>query len=276
MARADGSGDFAISRVVAAVDSVGQIGEVAAAAVDIAARCKVELMALFIEDDSLFRLAAMPAARFLSLTPISGRHPDAGDLDAQMRARAPQAASVFRGAATSRAIDWSFQVVRGMPEATLRAAIRPGDLVVLPSSVTIDGLPLRPFSALLQAAQVATSAALMIRGASTLSRPLVVAEADAGLIRHALSAWRRLHAPSAIPVDLVVRGPAGDVVARALAGLHEDVRLREADDPTPGGVIRLARSLASDLIVIADGISAGPDYVEQLVAKADSQVLLLR
>lgn len=276
MARADGSGDFAIARVVAAVDAVGQVAEVAAAAADIAARCKVEMLALFIEDDSLLRLASMPAARLLSLTPVSGRHPDPADLAGQMRARAVQAAAVFAGAAKARGIDWSFRVVKGMPEAKLREAIRPGDFVVLPSSVTIDGLPLRPFSALVQAAQVATSAALMVRGASTPSRPLVVAEADAGLIRLAISAWHRLHAPSAMPVDLVIRGPVGDVVAHALSDIHAEVRLRVAEDPTPGGVIRLARSLASDLLVIAGGASTGADYVGQLVAEADSQILLLR
>lgn len=278
MPHAERNGDFAVGRVVAAFDAVGEIAQVAAAAVDIAARCKVELLALFIEDDSLFRLASTPAARHLSLTPNAGRRPGPEDLEAGMRLRAGQVASILAGAAKARAVGCSFRTVRGMPEATLRETIRPGDLLVLPSSVAVGGLPLRPFSPLVQAARVATPAALMVRGASSLARPLVVAEADAAVIRHAISAWRRLHAASAAPVDLLVRGLARDVAARALSEMHADVRLRQADDFTPAGVIRLAHSLASDLLVIAGGADAasGAAYVEELVAKAEGQVLLLR
>lgn len=270
--------DFAIARVVAVLDAVCQATDVVAAAIDIAARCKVELAGLFIEDDSLFRLASMPGARHLTLTPTAKASFGIDTLETEMRSRADLAAAALGAAATTKGVPWSFRSIRGMPDALLRQAARSSDLLVFPGTAPIGGLPLRPHSPLLRAAGGAASSALIVRRPASFSRPLVVASADPDRVRRALAAARRLRAEDHDAIDVVVPGLAQDVVARALAGLKDVVRIRELRDFTSRTVTDLAKSLESDLIVLASESLLGRegDLSDDLLSKADHQVLLVR
>lgn len=270
--------DFVIARVVAVLDAVCQATDAVTAAADIAARCNVELAGLFIEDDSLFRMASMPGARHLTLTPITRASFGIDTLESEMRSRADLAAAALGAAAETKGISWSFRSVRGMPGALLRQVARSGDLLVLPGAAPIGGLPLRPHSPLLRAAGGAASSALIVRRPTSFSRPLVVASADPDRVRRALAATRRLRAGDHDTIDVAVPGLAQDVAARALAGLKDFIRLRDLRDFTSRNVTDLARSLESDLIVLASESLLGEEggLSDELLSKADHQILLVR
>lgn len=278
MPPAEADTDFAIARVVAVLDAVGQAADAVTAAIDIAARCNVELAGLFIEDDSLFRMASMPGARHLTLTPTARASFGIDTLETEMRSRANLAVAALGAAASIKGVSWSFRSIRGMPGALLRQATRSGDLLVFPGAAPIGGWPLRPHSPLLRAAGVAASSALIVRRPASFSRPLVVASADPVRVRRALAAARRLRAGDHDTIDVVVPGVAGEVAARALAGLRDSFRVRELQDVTSRSVTDLAKSLGSDLIVLTSESLLGEegDLSDELLAKAEQQVLLVR
>ena len=278
MLPAEADADFAIARVVAVLDAVCQATDAVTAAIDIAARCNVDLAGLFIEDDSLFRMASMPGARHLTLTPTARASFGIDTLETEMRSRADLAAAALGAAAETKRVPWSFRSIRGMPGAVLRQAARSGDLLVLPGATPVGGLPLRPHSPLLRAAGVAASSALIVRRPASFSRPLVVASADPDRVRRALAAARRLRAGGHDAIDVVVPGLALDVAARALAGLKDFIRVRELRDFTSRNVTDLAKSLESDFIVLASEGQLGEegDLSDEFLSKADHQVLLVR
>lgn len=270
--------DFALTRVVAALDVVCQPLEAVATAVDIATRCKVELVGLFIEDDSLFRLATTPAARHLTLTSTGEAPPAADVLEIEMRLRSDRAAAALRAAADAAGVSWSFRVVRGMPGAMLRQATRSGDLTVVAGETSVAGLPLRAHSPLLRAAGAATGSALFVRRAVSRSRPLVIASADRGTIRRAIAAVRRLQSHDHDPIDIIVAGRHGEAARRALDDLAGILRVREVADQASKGVIDLANAIESDMLVLAPGGETPGDqgFFEELLTRADRQVLLVR
>ncbi len=278
MLPAEADTDFAIARVVAVLDAVCQATDAMTAAIDIAARCNVELAGLFIEDDSLFRMASMPGARHLTLTPTARASFGIDTLETEMRSRANLAVAALGAAAATKGVHWSFRSIRGMPGALLRQAARSGDLLVFPGAAPIGGWPLRLHSPLLRAAGVTASSALIVRRPASFSRPLVVASADPDRVRRALAAARRLRAGDHDAIDVAVPGLARDVAARTLAGLKDFIRVRELRDATSRSVIDLAKSLGSDLIVLTSESLLGEegDLSDELLSKADHQVLLVR
>ncbi len=278
MPPAEADADFAISRVVAVLDAVCQATDAMTAAIDIAARCNVELAGLFIEDDSLFRMASLPGARHLTLTPTARAGFGIDALEIEMRSRASLAVAALGAAAATKGVSWSFRSIRGMPGALLRQATTSGDLLVFPGAASIGSWPLRPHSPLLRAAGVAASSALIVRRLASFSRPLVVASADPDRVRRALAAARRLRAGDHDVIDVVVPGMTRDAAARALAGLKDLVRIRELRDAASRSVTDLAKSLGSDLVVLT---SEGPigeegDLSDELLSKVDHQLLFVR
>lgn len=110
-----------IERVVLVLDAAAESGAAISAAVRLAADAKTPLHGVFVEDEDLLRLAALPVARQLihggataSLT--------TEEIELQLRAAAFRVRRDLLIATQARAVAFSFEVVRGSAESILSAA----------------------------------------------------------------------------------------------------------------------------------------------------------
>jgi nucleotide-binding universal stress UspA family protein len=118
---------------VVAVDASAASLDAAAAAAAVAARLGAELAGLFVEDEDLLRLAALP----FGVVQAPGGHREDLDVaaaEARLRAVAAHAREVLERAAAAHRVACSFRVARGRVAAEVIAASEGADLVVLGAS----------------------------------------------------------------------------------------------------------------------------------------------
>ena len=117
-----------IERVVVPLDLASDSRAAIDMAARLAARWRVPLRGIFLEDEDLLDLSALPFACQVTLAagiePLTRR-----DLEAHFRIAAGRARSELQAAAEREGLDWSFEVIRG-PFATEKQGIGEGDLVV--------------------------------------------------------------------------------------------------------------------------------------------------
>jgi hypothetical protein len=118
----------AIARIFVALDAAAEPRAAIDTAVRLAASAKVPLHAVFVEDEDLLSLAALPIAR--QIVPGLGTAQIVGEeIELQLRASAARVRDLLVIAAQARAIEFSFEIVRGDAKAVLSLASE-SDLVI--------------------------------------------------------------------------------------------------------------------------------------------------
>jgi hypothetical protein len=100
------------------------------AAARLAARFHAELVGLFVEDQNLLHMAALPFTRVTGHGPLSTAV-DRLTVERSLRRAALEARAVLEEAATRAPVRWSFTTVRGLVAPALAAAADASDLLVL-------------------------------------------------------------------------------------------------------------------------------------------------
>ena len=118
------------SRIVVGLDTNLMARDALALAARLAASVDARLKGVFVEDENLLSLCSLPFAREISL---SGevRAVDAEKMLRAMRAQAETARRVLQHVASEAHVDWSFDVLRGRSLASLAAAARAEDTLVI-------------------------------------------------------------------------------------------------------------------------------------------------
>ncbi|PKP78111.1 MAG: hypothetical protein CVT81_05610 [Alphaproteobacteria bacterium HGW-Alphaproteobacteria-3] len=119
-------------RIVIGLDTSFVAREALALAARLAASVDARLKGVFVEDDNLIALAGLPFAREVS---FSG---DVRELDPErmlraMKAQAESARRMLARIAAEAHVDWSFDVRRGRPLASLAVCASPEDTLVIRS-----------------------------------------------------------------------------------------------------------------------------------------------
>ncbi len=122
--------EFAVQRVVVALESACENLAALEQAAEMARRAKATLHALFIEDARLLDAAALPFTRQVSLASATTTPLELGDLEAEFRALAGRARRCLEGLAGRLNVTTSFEIVRGDRSSALSAA-GGGDLLVV-------------------------------------------------------------------------------------------------------------------------------------------------
>lgn len=117
-----------IERVIVPLDAAAEYRAAIEMAARIASRAQAALHGIFIEDEELLHVAALPFTR--QLAPGVGLQPfTTEETELYLKAAAVRARRELIGAARRHRVEASFEVVRGRPEAVL-AGISERDLVV--------------------------------------------------------------------------------------------------------------------------------------------------
>ncbi len=132
------------TRVTLVIDASRGSVETLKTAVDIAARAQAHLMALFIEDISLFSLAELPFARELDRTSGAARPLDRHAVARALQADAERIRQLLQSESEQRQISASMKVVRGHYISAAMEAAEQTDVVILSN---VPGIRLRTATA---------------------------------------------------------------------------------------------------------------------------------
>lgn len=276
---------FPVDRVIAALDAGCRDLELLPAAAEMAARLKAEVAGLFIEDENLLRLWALPAARHVRLGASGRELPTATQIEAELRALAAQAEAALRAAAARHGVPWSFRVVRGRPEQELHDATMSTDLVLVGRARDLPGgLPLQLSSPLQEAVRRLTRSTLHLRRPTSLTRPIVVAEAHSPLLDRALAAAVRLAGPAVREMEILLIGEpatterARGEIARRLAQLGYGVRVLPTAAATVEQIGRALAGAEGDILVAAADVPVfrDRDEMSRLLERTGLPIMIVR
>jgi nucleotide-binding universal stress UspA family protein len=157
---------FAARRILVAIDASAASLDALEAAVSVAERLGSELTGLFVEDEDLLRLAALPFADIVRSPGGARERIDPTSVEAVLRAVAASARAALEKAASRRGVTWRFRISRGRVAREVLAAAEGADLVVLGASgLGRSGRGIVGATARAAAAGARASVLLLARGA---------------------------------------------------------------------------------------------------------------
>ncbi len=249
-------------------------------AAELAHLLELELEGIFVEDEALFSLSALPFARELRLPGHTWQALDPAQMLDDFRAAAGEARRLLADAAARLGVPSSFAVLRGDPHGALTEHSRPEDILVL-----VEPGALR-------------AATIRTRGGESFGnrRPgLLLVPSRPAERRHGIALLLPAAGADAIEVAAAIaRASAEDVVLivpeDAISSAAEaEAALREAGMPparlrrrrVPGrdaGLIARALRAAGARLVVLDRAGVDEDlqdFLARLLAEAGTAVLLL-
>ncbi len=250
------------------------------AAIRMARALESELEGVFVEDEHLLSLAALPFAREISSTGRRSRPLSADVVGAEMRAAAATLRREFERLARAAAVPARFAVVRDEPERALRIASARASVLALCDPSTGEGLGgLRAVTACLSDLMGCLLVGAAVR--RTSGRVIVALDALAvlpELVRMAerlAAATREELVLVKLGETLAAGGEADRLIGRALTGrIAVTVAQMGSDDAMP----ETARRLGGGLLVAGFGGAVAPGEAElaRLTAQLECPLLLLR
>jgi nucleotide-binding universal stress UspA family protein len=118
-------------RILVALDTSARGQAALQAAVRLALKTRAELQGLYVEDEDLVRLAALPFSREVDLASALSRELHSGTMKRALRAAAQETQQTFSKTLQPLDLQWTFRVVRGTVTHTSLAAAGDVDLLVI-------------------------------------------------------------------------------------------------------------------------------------------------
>jgi nucleotide-binding universal stress UspA family protein len=243
------AGRGATRRILVAIDASAASLAALSAAASLAARLGSELAGLFVEDEDLLRLAALPFGDLVRSPGGERERLDPAVAEATLRAMAAHAREALERTASLHRVACSFRVTRGRVVREVLAAAEDADLVVLGAA----GHGRSGRAALGETARAAAGGAsapvLLLARGSRLDDSVAAVDDGTPAGARAVAAARQL-APADRPPAIVCRSGGGaravvDAIARLDPGL---VVLPAAAAAAPDGVVD--RLLAAGVAVL--------------------------
>jgi hypothetical protein len=270
--------DRAIRRILIACDAACDISAAVEAAAALAARWHATLHGIFLEDENLYRLAALPFGRQASLSSAAGESLNTAELERLSAALGAAMQRALAAAAVEHGLEWSFGILRDLPSVAALVGID-ADLLVLEATT-------RPFSGS-WAPQSSWSGLPRDYGRPILLRRLP--RIGAGPLLILLGKGEACE--SAILSGLTMAGAEGDVVLLLRDGSSSDMELVRKSAESVGrekgrkirvdrspedmrGLLRRIERLKPALLVV-DATQAEAGFVRDLLAGTRCNVLFL-
>jgi predicted phosphoribosyltransferase len=134
-----GTGEAGVAeraRIVIALDTASRVAPVIETGAALAAGLDAMLDALFVEDEQLLRLAALPFAHELGFPSARLRRLDPADVERALRAQVEQVRRQLAATAAALDLEWQLNVVRGDVLRTAFGYADVADILVLGRSVS--------------------------------------------------------------------------------------------------------------------------------------------
>jgi len=264
--------EFAIRRILVALDPGGDCTACFAEISRLAARLQAEVAGLFVEDINLLHSAGLPFVR--RFAGPSGAWQDFGmsDIERELRSLAAGARQALAAAAEHHRVRWTFQVVRGRVGVALSSAAREADLLV------IGRRGPAPESAVRLGAKASRSVLLLGALGATALGVAAVYDGSPGAGR-ALAAAARLAEAGDLLVLVVGadRATLSKAAERRLEALGVRATLRTLGASAIERVLATAAETGGGILVMsADSPLLEPAEAERALERARLPVLLVR
>jgi hypothetical protein len=265
----------AAGRILLALDSSLRSQAALHAATRLAMEQRAELVALFVEDPNLARLAGLPFARELDRGCALERPLDSERMDRSFRAQAEQIRSALEQSARPLAVKVSLRVVRGQFIREAFSAAAEHDLMVL---ARMGGAILaRPTRLVTRRAPLTASA-----GVSRLQAPVAVVYDGSAAGGRALAVAANLARSDRRPV-LVVTAASGDAdaamkadAATLLGRFTDRVRFVCLPGHDPDALPGVINREGCEVLVLGRGVrEQDPASMHRLVERVDCSVVLV-
>ena len=273
-----------IRRILVALDaSSGSLAALEGAAI-LAARLNAELLGLFVEDEDLLRLAALPFAEEVEVHSATTRPLTAETMEQRMRAQARRAAEALSLAAHRHRVRWEFRVVRGAVTREVLAAMGDADFAALGGiggRATRSG---RLGDTALEAILRGERSVLLLAPGGTIREPIAVVYGDRAEARQALDIAARLakRDGGSLRVLLLAESAAAESslrqeALRRLAAFGVEAHFRTLGAGGPEALLQALREerIGTAVLTGASG-SFGSELARRLVEAQHCAVILVR
>lgn len=240
---------FEARRMLVAIDASTASLDALSAAMKLAARLGATLEGIFVEDEDLLRLAALPFTDLVRTPGGALERFDSATAEASLRAVAARVRELVQRAAARHRIACTLRVVRGRVAQQIVAAAGGADLVVLGAS-SHGRMARSPMGATARAAAArAPSPVLLLPPGASLEGAAVALDDGTPLGSRALDAARRLAPEARPPAAVPAAGGGAGSVYDAIARLGPALAVLPAT--APGAQAELAeRLLAAGIAVL--------------------------
>lgn len=270
-----------IRRILVGLDASAHSLAALEAVAELAQRLKAELAGLFVEEEDLLRLAALPFARAYSAEAADLVRMDSEAMRRALHVQAERARRALATAASRHRLAWSFRVTRGDAAKVLAEAALECDLLGLGKASAARGRHVRLGSTARATLTRRTCTTLLLQRDGTLGDRVVAVHTGP---ERTLAAAADLAAELALGLEVVVAGAdeadgerlAGDA-ERWLAGRGLRARVTRAIGTDAERLARVVQHNGRGLIVAAaEGVLAPPNAPEAFAEALDAPFLLLR
>ncbi len=165
---------WTVRRILVGLDASAPSAAALQAAVSLASRLHAELLAMYIEDENLARLAELPFAHELGAFSAQRRTLDPSYMDNLFKAQATRARHALQRSASAAELRWSFEIRRGSVARQLLLAAAEADLVVVGRSAIAHDLHTHIGSTARHLVDSAACAVLLTAADSLVSKPAVI------------------------------------------------------------------------------------------------------
>jgi len=239
----DPRNEFALRRILVAIESPTLTEQPVAAARELARSLRLELAGLFVENLDLLRLAALPITREVGAVSGAVRAIELTDVERSLRAQAEQVRSILASLAAELDLPWSFRVERGdLLERVLAELSQTAAAVFAP------------------APRKAHMTVRLPGGAPPPRQILVVVDPTPAGSR-AVNAAQRLSLTSGAALSLAIvskeETPLAALAAAAvksLPGLRADAKCLRLADTSIEALAEAARATACDMLVLSTNV----------------------
>jgi nucleotide-binding universal stress UspA family protein len=267
-----------VRRIAVACDAACDISMAVEEAAALAGRLNATLHGVFFEDENLYRLAALPFGRQMTLSPAVSESFSGADLEKLSSALGAGMRRALAEAAAQRGLEWSFGVVRDLPTVAAFAGIEADILVVEASTRPFSG-SWRPRSALNVLAEAYERTILIRRETRTKPGTVVILLSERPDDQKILASGIVMANPEDDIAVLVRDGSQGDVdsvrrIAERLATPRRPVRTQAA----PADMSALLEKIdpLKPVLIVLNGGNADGHAARALLAGTRCDVLLVR
>jgi hypothetical protein len=272
--------EFTFRRVVIACDAVGDNRSGIEIAASLAACWNAALRGVFVQDEALLHLAALPFSRQIGPGGEISEERDESTVLSQFEIGARQARTALEAAARAHEVGWSFEVVRGQTSlATL--ALDAEDLLVIEAMSRPFAGEFRLASRWLQAAYQAQRPILLVRNlGSRKDRVVALVQKSDESTTSVIDAAARLALAADRRLTILLSGadldPDRALETVRLVSVRLAARCRIEKGATEAELVRRFADEASLLVVDARPAVNDAASLKALTAECQADILFLR
>lgn len=276
--------ELSIRRILVALDASTHSLAALEAAAGLAASLEAELIGLFVEDENLVNLAALPFAQEVKSPSADSRKLSSDKMEAELRLQASQARRALAEAADRVEARWRFQKVRGQVTASVLAAALEADLLAM-------GRISRPLTRHNRLGSTAREASirtrrsvLLMKKGSNLKYPVLVTFDGTPAAHQALATAAQMAKSSGDNLNVLLLGESADTVkalreevAAWLGEKNLPARFHWLPEATVNELTKMIQT-SDDCVLVLGGENPllEAESIQKLLDATDCPVLLVR